>query len=424
MEHGNPIDAAELKRLLEGIRDPDRAIAARAAARLVELIGKPVLGMVRARAGQECADEISQDVMVKILVHKPRWDPRGQVAAFRNYLRKVVNSATGEHYRRLGDPRPMPRGEDFERCAQNRWQAGANIAGEGHPLPALPDKIVREALKELLRLTSAPHKLIVFVLNKLLDWKPSEILAEAARPLRELCAEAKQGCKELGLRAVVDAQWDDYFAELERTVAAAGDGGLSACSPGAEVAVGDWVRHIYLQFMTKVHDQEFDFLACVFAHDKAHEAIAYGLGDLLKIPVDGIWNRSGDPLRCLAAFLKTEYKERYDLAPARLEDCFRELEKKLRQFTLRAISDAARRNACLARNARRVGDTCLNDYYATGSRTRKLDELRAWQRSVRARVRKEIDRRGRGLLFAWVYGWLFDPAAGREGVSRGRGEGK
>ena len=498
------MEAAELKRLLKEIRDPDQARAAQVSARLVDVIAKPVLGMIRARVSQDSAEEISQDVIVKILVHKPRWDPRGQVVAFRSYLRKVVDSAVAEHFRRRARPQPDLQKEDLEwlfetarggcpapnqvlvaafhvllgfslptiaaeradtpmralaallskryrgparfdelvrkldgpsgdrclsdfvpggastrneferwlrlvqRCAENRWPPQSKmIAGSDHPLPVLPHHVVRQTLRELLRLTKAPHKLIVFVFYKLLELEPSEIRARAGRPLKELCAEAKQGCKDLGLRTIAAAQWDDYFAALEQTMAGVGDTTLSDYSKEAEVEVDDWVRHVYLQFMTKVHDQEHDFLTCVFAQRQAHQAIAYALGDLLKMPADEIWRRSNDPLRCLSALLKTGYQERYDLAPARIDDCFQELETKLRQFTLRAISDETRRNACLARNARRIGDTCFNDYYISSGRAQKLDEIRRWQREIRARVRADIDRHKRGLLFAWVYGWLF-----------------
>ncbi|MCX6627283.1 MAG: hypothetical protein NTW28_06605, partial [Candidatus Solibacter sp.] len=68
----------------------------------------------------------------------------------------------------------------------------------------------------------------------------------------------------------------------------------------------------------------------------------------------------------------------------------------------------ARRNACLARDAAKVGDTRFNDYYIGNAQAEKLAELRNWQREVRVRVRESIEAPGRGMLYAWVYGWLFE----------------
>ncbi|MCX6627284.1 MAG: hypothetical protein NTW28_06610, partial [Candidatus Solibacter sp.] len=221
-----------------------------------------------------------------------------------------------------------------QRCAENRWLPDQAEVGDPHEirdphesLPILPEKVVCETFRELLQLTDSPHKLIVFVLNKLLEQKPKEIRAKATLPLKMLYCEAKQGCKDLQVRAITANQWDEYFRHLGVKMAQVGETTLTQYSE--DVEVDDWVRHIHLQFMTTVHEQEHDFLVCVFAQDETHQSVAYGFGDLLKVPVGGIWQRSNDPLRRLSASLKSEYRERYDLAPAHVDSCFHELETRL-----------------------------------------------------------------------------------------------
>jgi DNA-directed RNA polymerase specialized sigma24 family protein len=300
-----------------------------------------------------------------------------------------------------------------QRCAENRWLPDPGEVGNPREIrdphesmPMLPERVVCETCRELLKLTDSPHKLIVFVLNKLLEQTPKEIRAKAALPLKVLYAEAKRGCQDLPIRAITANQWDEYFRDLEAKMAQVGGTTLAHYSKAVEV--DDWARHIQLQFMTTVHEQEHDFLVCVFTQDAAHQSVAYGFGDLLKVPAAGIWQQSNDPLRKLSASLKSEYRERYDLAPAHVNSCFDELETRLDRSTLQAISNAARKRACLARGAAKVGDTWFNDYYLGSRKDEKLDEIRGWQRKVRARVRESIEAKGRGMLYAWVYGWLFE----------------
>ena len=132
---------------------------------------------------------------------------------------------------------------------------------------------------------------------------------------------------------------------------------------------------------------------------------------MLKEAAESIWQQSNEPLRGLAGSLKSQYEERYDLAPELLDNCFHGLESRLDRFTLPAVKDATRRGECLKRGADRVGETFFNDYYVNSGKADKLDEIRNWQRRVRLRVRADIAGKGRGLLIAWVYGWLSEEGA-------------
>jgi len=280
--------------------------------------------------------------------------------------------------------------------------------------PRIPPEVAEEGARMVLSLTQEPAETILHILNKPLELKPDEIRKEFEdKPLEAVLEWAVQ---ELELR-FPSVDWADCGKPLRQALEDRGIGQQRLPLEG-KPTIEHRVDNVHRRFMSRVHDQEEDFLRTVLCQTP-HKALTFFFMEILKHQAEELRPRSNDPLGDLAEESRLRYVEKTELAEGRVNGCFAVLAGNLERPPWKLLPSAERRDACEKRRASTIGRTVLNDYYAGNPREQDLCQ---WHGEIRKKVTRHLQGQGRGLVYAYCCGYLFGPDTKRaKRVGRQRG---